>query len=210
MAHTARRHGLDSEQLARHVRTADGLLRASAREGVAAPPRQRAMLLKEVRAALTLAGTAKPLVERWLADLESTLAEPPRAAGERFEQPQDKLRTPGVIGAHAGARAGPSVTGADSTLAEGRHDRWLDTLRAGTYCRLFLLGRWMTLQLGWASPRGHLFLFTSRHGGGPHCLTGRMLEKLHAAGLATRVEDKFLLAQAMDSVMRVEGAMLPV
>ena len=90
--------------------------------------------------------------------------------------------------------------GGDSTLEVAGHQDWLDSLSPGAYCRLFLLGRWMTAQLNWVSEAHNLFLFTSRHGGRNHSMTRRMLGKLRNAGLATSIEDGSLLAQAMQQL----------
>jgi hypothetical protein len=91
-------------------------------------------------------------------------------------------------------------TGFDSTLEAASHRPWLDELQPGANCRLFLLGRWMTAQLGWVSATHSLYVFTSRQGGRTHSLTRRMLARLRNAGLATSIEAGFLLAQAMDTL----------
>ena len=78
----------------------------------------------------------------------------------------------------------------------------MGTLQPGDCCRLFLQGQWMTTRLHWVGPGQRLFLFQSRHGGRSHSLTQRMLQKLREAGLATRIDDNLMRAQAMDSLVR--------
>jgi hypothetical protein len=75
---------------------------------------------------------------------------------------------------------------------------WIDTLEPGTYCRMFLLGAWITAQLTWVSRNRNLFVFSSRHAGRLHSMTRRALEKARGAGLAATITQGVLLAQAMD------------
>jgi len=93
-----------------------------------------------------------------------------------------------------------------SQAADNPAPVWTSTLEAGMHCRLFLLGRWMTVQLAWVSDTRNLFLFKSRHGGRVHSLTRRMLHKLREAGLAASIEEGLLLAQAMDSLVATDFA----
>lgn len=74
---------------------------------------------------------------------------------------------------------------------------WADGLEPGQVCRLFLLERWMNAQLVWRSDNRSMFVFNSRHGGRTHSLTRRSLDKLRAAGLATRIERGAFVAQAL-------------
>jgi hypothetical protein len=74
---------------------------------------------------------------------------------------------------------------------------WLDGLKPGQVCRLYLLDRWMNAQLVWCSDNRSMFVFNSRHGGRTHSLTRRSLDKLRAAGLATTIERGQFVAQAL-------------
>lgn len=74
---------------------------------------------------------------------------------------------------------------------------WIDGLAPGTYCRMFLMERWMNAQLIWRSQNGSMFVFKSRHGGHTHSLARRALEKLRAAGLATTIERGEWVAQVV-------------
>lgn len=205
LAHAALRHGPQSEVMNERAFVVDDLIRATSRAGRPVSPAQQRVLLRQVADALAQAGWEPARVQAELAELQGVLREPPPLQEESWEEAIDTLPTPAVLDLHAGLptvpiHMGASDTGADSTLAAERQQDWLDTLAPGAYCRLFLLGHWLTAQLSWVSETRTLFLFSSRHGGRTHSLTRRMLAKLRNAGLATHIEDGFLLAQAMEQL----------
>lgn len=203
MTEAALRHGKDSAELAQLALVLDDLMAASARPGQRVSKAQRNVLLRQVGDGLALAGLPEGRAEVELQELAQLLRDPPevgRGAEEAWEEPAPPaLPTAHVLDLHAGL---PTVPLAMDGQGDAELDplQWVGGLQVGTYCRLFLQGRWMTAQLGWVSATNNLFLFNSRHGGRSHSLTRRMLGKLRAAGLATHIEDGFLLAQAMDTL----------
>jgi hypothetical protein len=181
----------------------DDLLRATARPGQPVSAAQRAVLLRQVREGLAEAGLASDRVEAELADLHRLLLDPPPLPEPRWDDAVDTLPMDDAQALQAGLPTVPVLpmgTDFDTMLETAVHQSWLDVLQPGTYCRLFLLGRWMTAQLSWVSASRNLYVFTSRHGERTHSLTRRMLTKLRNAGLATSIESGFLLAQALDGL----------
>jgi hypothetical protein len=195
-------HGLHCAQMGGLALVVDDLIRATARPGQRVSRAQRAVLLRQVSEGLAHAGLPPSRNDAEMADLQALLENPPPVQEERWEDPVDSGPAPLVLELQAGLPTVPIAMGPgiDTTLEVAGHKPWLDELAPGAYCRLFLLGRWMTAQLTWVSDSHNLYLFSSRHGGRTHSLTRRMLGKLRAAGLATSVEDGALLAQAMDQL----------
>jgi hypothetical protein len=160
------------------------------------------VLLRQVSEALDRAGLPPARVQAEVVDLTAVLRDPPppQESAEDWQEAVDTLPAGHVLDLHAGLPTVPLAMGMGMDPGAADPGNWLATLDAGAYCRLFLQGRWMTAQLRWVSPTRNLFLFNSRHGGRAHSLTRRMLQKLRNAGLATSIEDGFLLAQAMDTL----------
>lgn len=206
MTVAALREGAQSEAMAELAFVVDDLIRATTRPGRPVSVAQQRVLLRQVSDALTRAGEGPSRVSAEMADLQAVLRDPPPLQEETWEEAIDTLPAPVVLDLQAGLPTVPIHMGGDSTLDAAQQGDWLDTLAPGTYCRLFLMGRWLTAQLGWVSEARTLFLFSSRHGGRTHSLTRRMLAKLRNAGLATSIEDGFLLAQAMDALADSELA----
>jgi hypothetical protein len=77
---------------------------------------------------------------------------------------------------------------------------WVGALEPGTLCRLFVQGRWSTLQLVWRSLDRSMFVLTNRQADANHTLTRATLHKLRAAGLAASIERGQLIAQALDEL----------
>ncbi len=208
------RDGLNSGAMVGLALVVDDLLRATARPGRAVSLAQQRVLLRQVGDALAASGLRAGHIEAEMSDLKSLLRDPPplhEESGEGGDEDTAHTKPTAVIAhEHAHAQLGlqgglPTVSigmgpAVDTTLEVATQQDWLDALTPGTYCRLFLLGRWMTAQLTWASSSHNLFLFSSRHGGRTHSLTRRMLGKLRNAGLATSIDDGCLLAQAMQTV----------
>ncbi len=204
MAAQARHHGPDSGEMAAAALVVDDLIRATAKPGQRVSSAQRAVLLRQASDGLTLAGLPPTRVQAELADLKAVLRDPPPVQDSAddptsaWPEAADSPPADPTLDLHAGLPTVPLAMGDDAQGADPGD--WLSTLDAGAYCRLFLQGQWLTAQLRWVSPSRNLFLFNSRHGGRAHSLTRRMLQKLRNAGLATSIEDGFLLAQAMDTL----------
>lgn len=204
MAAQALHHGADSGELATAALVVDDLIRATANPGKRVSSAHRAVLLRQIAEGLHLAGVPADRVQAELTDIKALLRDPPEIPDsfEAWQETVDTLPAGHVLDLHAGLPTVPLAMGDDPPAAATSD--WLTDLNPGAYCRLFLQGQWMTAQLSWVSPTRRLFVFNSRHGGRSHSLTQRMLQKLRNAGLATRIEDGFLLAQAMDSLMSTD------
>ncbi|RTL34830.1 MAG: DUF1631 family protein [Burkholderiales bacterium] len=83
---------------------------------------------------------------------------------------------------------------------------WIDGLRAGRRCKLYLQGVWATAQLAWASDNGAIFMFTSNLAGGMHSLTRRALKRLRSEGLATDLADPSAVQRALGGLLQDLGA----
>jgi hypothetical protein len=200
MAVVALHHGQDSGELAAAALVVDDLIRATAKPGQRVSSAQRAVLLRQVNEGLDYAGLPATRVQAEVVDLKAVLRDPPAPQEQHDEWTEVIEPVPAgqVLDLHAGLPTVPLAMGADAHATDPGD--WVASLDAGAYCRLFLQGRWLTAQLRWVSPSRNLFLFNSRHGGRAHSLTRRMLQKLRNAGLATNIQDGFLLAQAMDTL----------
>jgi hypothetical protein len=216
MAQVTLREGLNSATMGTLALVVDDLIRATASPGRAVSRAQRAVLLRQVGDGLAQAGFPPARADAELADLQVLLRDPPAAHEESWDEAThpaahaaaDHQATASMLELHAGLPTVPigMGQGLDTPLEMVGQKPWLDALAPGAYCRLFLLGRWMTAQLSWVSDSHNLFLFSSRHGGRTHSLTRRMLGKLRNAGLATTIEDGFLLAQAMETLADTDFA----
>ncbi len=216
MAAAAARHGLGSPAMDLMALVVDDLIRATAKPGQRVSRAQRNVLLRQVGEGLAEADVPTLRVETEVAELQALLRNPPPPEvieeSPPEEQPweapavRDPEHTTAALDLHAGLPTVPIGFGVDSTLEAEGHKPWLESLRPGDYCRLFLMGRWITAQLSWVSGTHNLFLFSSRHGGRTHSLTKRMLGKLRIAGLATSIQDGALLAQAMQTLAETDFA----
>ncbi|MES1161938.1 MAG: hypothetical protein ABUL50_02615, partial [Rhizobacter sp.] len=81
----------------------------------------------------------------------------------------------------------------------------VETLRAGDRLRLFVQGRWSSVQLLWRSDQGLFYLFASDAAGRTHSVTRRALERLASASLMQPLEARTLVQRALDTVMREVG-----
>ena len=200
MAAITQQHGQDSGELAAAALVVDDLIRATAQPGQRVSSAQRAVLLRQVGEGLERAGLPPTRVQAEVVDLKAVLRDPPPPQDnhEEWVEAIEPVPAGQVLDLHAGLPTVPLAMGAEAQATDPGD--WVASLDAGAYCRLFLQGRWVTAQLRWVSPSRNLFLFNSRHGGRAHSLTRRMLQKLRNAGLATNIQDGFLLAQAMDTL----------
>lgn len=85
-------------------------------------------------------------------------------------------------------------------------DAWIDGLRPGRRCKLYLQGVWATARLAWASDNGTLFMFTSNLAGGMHSMTRRALKRLRSEGLATDLADPSPVQRALGGLLQELGA----
>lgn len=205
----AAQHGSESAQMSQLALVVDDLIQATQKPGQRVSSAQRKVLLRQASEGLTALGLPAARVEAEIQDLRAILRDPPPAQEESWQEPVEPLPEPWVLDLNASLPTVPlelpSQAG-QTEAADTPAPAWTSTLEAGMHCRLFLLGRWMTVQLAWVSDTRNLFLFNSRHGGRVHSLTRRMLHKLREAGLAASIEDGLLLAQAMDSLVATDFA----
>ena len=75
---------------------------------------------------------------------------------------------------------------------------WLDGLKAGELCRVFLQGRWSTARLDWVSDRQQFYKFSSH--GAVFNASRRMLLRMRAEGLITTIEPGQWLRDAVNSM----------
>jgi hypothetical protein len=75
----------------------------------------------------------------------------------------------------------------------------IDALREGCWVDLLADDRWRRANLTWVSSRATLFMFVS-HGGRPHSMTRRSLERLLRERLLRPVESGAVVARAMDAL----------
>ena len=75
-------------------------------------------------------------------------------------------------------------------------------LATGTWVELMLDGKWVRVQLTWASPHRTLFMFTSR-GGLAHSMSRRTMEKLRVQGLIRVISDGHVVDNALDAVAQM-------
>lgn len=211
----AQQYGPDSAEVSGAALVVDDLIRATAQPGQRVSKAQRNVLLRQVRDGLARASLPAPRVDAELVELADILRKPPPHPEDPQEfwreEPIAPLPLPVTLDLHAGLPTVPLALSPGHSGGPGEGlggieratpSDWVGTLQAGDCCRLFLQGQWMTTRLHWVGPGQRLFLFQSRHGGRSHSLTQRMLQKLREAGLATRIEDNLMRAQAMDSLVR--------
>lgn len=100
---------------------------------------------------------------------------------------------------------GLAVTGAPMTAAQA--DALVATLQEGSWVDLFSKQRWRRARLTWASARRTLFMFVS-HGGRPHSMTRRSLERLVTNRLLRPVDSHEVVQHALDALGRPESEAL--
>lgn len=195
--------------LQRRADVVDDLIASCAQAGGRAVlPAQREALLARAREGLEAAGLPAPRVSAELQDLARVLEAPGEPQPEPEAPPPAELPVAEVIGMHAGLPTVPidAIDGHDVGAAQADRTHWLGSLRVGDYLRIFMLGRWMTAQVRWASDNRSMFVLRSRHGGRLHSLTRRALEKLRAAGLVATIEHGRFIAEAMETLTEDSGA----
>lgn len=207
MGEMALRHGTRSRELEDRAALVDDLVAACNRPSRPAPQRVQQGLLQRAREGLAAATLAPARLEAEIADLAAVLCRPAQAMDATWVEDSDAAPAGEIPDGNEGV---PTVL-IDTLEADASSDAardcqaWLDGLAPGTYCRMFLLGQWMTTQLTWVSGNRNLYVFSSRHAGRVHSMTRRALEKARGAGLAATVGHGLLLAQAMDTLTDAGG-----
>lgn len=206
MADTALRHGRESRELGELAQLVDQLIEATAHPGRPVPLARCASLLQQAAGGLTNAGVDHKQAYAEVNQLLAVLRDPPPATPPVWSAPQPVEALPTGIGneLHGSLPTVPMPPGDGEAPAPGP-EGWLNGLHAGVFCRLFLQGGWMTVQLSWVSPTRNLYVFHRRHGKAPHSLTRSTLLRLRSAGMAASFEDGFVVAQAMDTLAAGTG-----
>lgn len=153
-------------------------------------------LLDTAREGLAAIGLPQAQIDTWLFDLTMRLHEVQEDQDD--DAPQWK---------HEDLPTVPiELHGAGVHSARARRDRvaWINGLRVGDICRLFVDTAWCTAQLivdPIADAKGDdVYVFQSRQPRRQHSLTRRALERLRSEGLATTVEMGAFIAKALDTV----------
>ena len=189
MTEAALHEGTDGRQLQAQAQCLEQLLNAGQ---ALLPPDEHRLLMTSVRLALESASLDATRIEAELGDLAAVLRDPQPA-----RQPLPQAELPRDTAPLDLATVPIDMYEQDAVVDR---EAWLDGLKAGSRCRLYLNDRWHTASLAWVSPNRSLFVFGSRRGAGVHSLTRRALDKLRNAGLATSVLPGELLAEALDRV----------
>ena len=223
LTQVALKHGSGTPAMNQQALVVDDLIQAMQRVGKPVSSAQRQVLLRQVHDGLEAAGLPPSRLTAELHDLQTLLRNPPPLQGDAPAQAQqagaefvaepvaehspDSMTAPLTMDVHGALPTVPmALAGPGGEPGAAAAPEWATTLALGDLCRVFLLGRWMTVKVAWMSEARNLFLFSSRHAGRTHSMTRRMLQKLREAGLATRIEDGALLAQAMDSLVDTDFA----
>lgn len=84
-------------------------------------------------------------------------------------------------------------------VAKKAREAWLNQLKPGDICRIFLQSRWTSVRLDWVSDRNQFFAF-SRNRDAPLSTTRRVLERMRAEGLVTTITPGQWVQRAADSL----------
>jgi len=160
------------------------------------------------------------------ADLQPAPAQKPRARDELwmregelrvcgFEDtvPSDfaVLGTEPQLGPAAAERQSPVVipvrTAAGTALTDAQAELVISELQEGSWVDLFSKQRWRRARLSWASGNRTLFMFVS-HGGRPHSMTKRSLQRLVVNRLVRPIESHAIVQHALDAVVRPQAEAL--
>ncbi len=200
LAHSATAEGTDSAQFGAQMALVDELLalfekpvRGSRHLDIAK------RLLTHARLGLVDAGWAPDAVSSELGRLKIALLEWPGRPVAAADPTRKPAATPGAVTPTSRPRLADSGFHAPSTITTAptastppppadEAEQWVETLPRGAYCRMFLLGRWMTTRLVWTNGSRTMFVFTSRHGGRVHAISRQSLRKLVDSGLAEVVQ----------------------
>jgi hypothetical protein len=95
----------------------------------------------------------------------------------------------------------PVRTFAGTALTEAQADAVIAGLREGSWVDLFSKQRWRRARMSWASGNRTLFMFVS-HGGRPHSMTKRSLQRLVVGRLVRPLESHEVVRHALDTLAR--------
>jgi hypothetical protein len=101
----------------------------------------------------------------------------------------------------------PVVRAAGTPMPIAQADALIDAFAEGAWVDLFSKQRWRRARLSWVSSRRTLFMFVS-HGGRPHSMTRRSLQRLVANRLMRPVDSHEVMQQAIDAVVQDRGEAL--
>jgi hypothetical protein len=147
------------------------------------PPAEEDLLPSEPAAAEALEG------HLWMAPQEL------QALGFEDTQPSDLA--PLLAEGHTDLAHRPEPV----TLDEGEVEAIIGDFVEGCWVDLFSKQSWHRAQLIWAAAKGTLFMFTS-HGGQPHSMTRRSLQRLVRDRLLRPVEGEAVVPRAIDRISR--------
>jgi hypothetical protein len=95
----------------------------------------------------------------------------------------------------------PVKTVAGVPMTPAQADGLIATLQEGSWVDLFSKQRWRRARLTWASGKRTLFMFES-HGGRPHSMTKRSLQRLVINHLVRPVDSHEVVQHALDTLVR--------
>ncbi len=202
MAEVTLREGAGSQALETLAQLIDELAHAGRQAAQPLATEARRALLQRVHRGLVQGGLMPARIEAELADLSALLKQPPPVDDAALPAFEDTLVLSEQAAIHEVLPTVPIDMYDSGGPTDASRDRlaWLDSLAAGTRCRMFVQGRWADTQLTWVNPNRSLYVFSSGAGGRSHSMTRRMLDKLRGAGLAATLAPGDLLARAMDSL----------
>lgn len=93
----------------------------------------------------------------------------------------------------------PAASAPVQPLSEAQAQATIAGLREGAWVDLYSRQQWRRAQLVWAGTRGTLFMFVS-HGGRPHSMTRRSLQRLVADRLLRPVQGHEVVQHAIDAI----------
>jgi hypothetical protein len=101
----------------------------------------------------------------------------------------------------------PLVRAAGVPLPVPQADALIDAFAEGSWVDLFSKQRWRRARLTWVSSRRTLFMFVS-HGGRPHSMTRRSLQRLVSNRLLRPVDAREVVQHALDAIVEERGEAL--
>jgi hypothetical protein len=143
---------------------------------------------------IRLPGDASDLVDQrdqlWMAPSEL------RAAGFEDTVPSDAAQPRPSRASHAPL----------PTLDEGEAEAVVTALALGAWVDLYSRQQWRRAKLVWASAKGSFFMFVS-HGGQPHSMTRRSLQRLVKERLLRPVEGDGVVPRALEKLAQASAPM---
>ena len=217
------RFGVDSEQAAAYLQTADDLCVSL---NLRVNPQNRLQLfsllpslLKRLRAGMALIALPEAEQQAVLDDLMAThtglLGFATRSRAPAVDVlPSTPYDITGGLGPTPEAAYRESLIDVNSmdtvpadmlAIADSTHTmpaELTETIITAAPCQWFLRGHWQAVQLLWRSESARLFLFAGETAGSPHSITGDALRRLGREGLIKSLPDTGLLQRAVDRVGR--------